>query len=377
MTQNDPDLRDRIAEPAPTDWIDGHPQLEAMARAVYEQCETGDTGIVHDDPRNIAVAALAAVLPAPDQRAAVLLWAADQIDAETRQLKADGVLEPDKYRPCRDAADQLRRLAGKAQQDEATPQWVCKCPAGLCGCGHHSEAQQDPAPGGEFVPPVALGLPAGTLEAAEIGANQLDAWARTPNGRNFLAHALVQLARTGWLRTEPGESFEPVRNSGDIPEPLDPTAPARSGQPERDGAARTVKLVRDRIPMIAAGHGQRLNTRTAEPGELPALLRAKVMEEEHEVDAASPKELLGELADLLEAIQALTLAAGHTLDDLEEARALKAMVRGGFTLGFVLETDGEARPKQVRGPRCVCGGRFPISHLHADEHRSVAESPST
>jgi hypothetical protein len=100
--------------------------------------------------------AVLAVLPAPDQqaadverwqrkynaeharhvavvgalvtdRAAVLLWAADQIDAETRQAKADGVLEPDKFRPCRDASAQLRRLAGEAQQD--------RCPS----CDHKSE----------------------------------------------------------------------------------------------------------------------------------------------------------------------------------------------------------------------------------------------
>jgi hypothetical protein len=96
------------------------------------------------------------------------------------------------------------------------------------------EAQQDPTQDGEFVPPVAMGLPAGTLEAAEIGANRLDAWARTPNGRNFLAHALVQLARTGWLRTEPGEGFEPVRDRDDIPEPQQPAAVARSGQPDTE-----------------------------------------------------------------------------------------------------------------------------------------------
>lgn len=48
---------------APAVWVDGHPQLEAIAAAVYERCETGDGGIVHDDPRNIAVAALAAVPP--------------------------------------------------------------------------------------------------------------------------------------------------------------------------------------------------------------------------------------------------------------------------------------------------------------------------
>ena len=64
----------------------------------------------------------------------------------------------------------------------------------------------------DHTPPAADGLPAGALEAAEIGANRLNAWARTPQGRNFLAHALVQLARTGWLRTEPGEGFEPKRD---------------------------------------------------------------------------------------------------------------------------------------------------------------------
>ncbi|MDT0387860.1 hypothetical protein [Streptomyces dubilierae] len=72
----------------------------------------------------------------------------------------------------------------------------------------------------DFVPPAAAGLPAGTLEAAEIGANRLDAWARTPQGRNFLAHALVQLARTGWLRTEPSDGFEPMSGQ----EPAQPAA---------------------------------------------------------------------------------------------------------------------------------------------------------
>jgi hypothetical protein len=32
---------------------------------------------------------------------------AEQIRAETRAAKAAGVLEPDKFRPCRDAADQI------------------------------------------------------------------------------------------------------------------------------------------------------------------------------------------------------------------------------------------------------------------------------
>lgn len=122
----------------PTDWIDGHPHLEAIAAAVWEQCERHDSGLVIDDPRNIAVAALAAVLP-DTSRAAVLLWAADQIDAETRQAKADGVLEPDKFRPCRDASAQLRALAGCQEcasgvehsthcPTPETHNWGCGCP---------------------------------------------------------------------------------------------------------------------------------------------------------------------------------------------------------------------------------------------------------
>jgi hypothetical protein len=65
---------------APTDWIDGHPQLEAIAAAVWARCEHHDSGLVIDDPRNIAVAALAAVLPAPVDRAVILREAADWFD---------------------------------------------------------------------------------------------------------------------------------------------------------------------------------------------------------------------------------------------------------------------------------------------------------
>jgi hypothetical protein len=86
-----------------------------------------------------------------------------------------------------------------------------------------------------FTPPAARGLPAGTLEAAEIGANRLDAWARTPRGRNFLAHALVQLARTGWLRQEPGDGFEPMTDRPTA----EPAAPAVQA-PATDRAAPAV-----------------------------------------------------------------------------------------------------------------------------------------
>lgn len=85
---------------SPTDWIDGHPHLEAIAAAVWERCDRSHTGIVMDDPRNIAVAALAAVLPAPtDQtdpaerlaglRRAMTAIGADQTTPEQHAEQAD------------------------------------------------------------------------------------------------------------------------------------------------------------------------------------------------------------------------------------------------------------------------------------------------
>lgn len=71
-----------------------------------------------------------------------------------------------------------------------------------------------------FVPPSAGGLPLAALDSATDGASVLDAWARDPHGRNFLAHALVQLARDGWLLADAGQGFEPVRDR-EAPEPWD------------------------------------------------------------------------------------------------------------------------------------------------------------
>ncbi|WP_416975626.1 hypothetical protein [Streptomyces sp. 4F14] len=57
-----------------------------------------------------------AVLPEPADRAAVLDEAADAIDRETQALRDAEVLERTKFRPCRDASAQLRRMAAEAQQ---------------------------------------------------------------------------------------------------------------------------------------------------------------------------------------------------------------------------------------------------------------------
>jgi hypothetical protein len=73
------------------------------------------------DYRGLILSALMADEAPVTNRAAILREAADDIDRETQQLKDYGVLEPDKYRPCRDASDQLRRKADEVQQPEAEP----------------------------------------------------------------------------------------------------------------------------------------------------------------------------------------------------------------------------------------------------------------
>lgn len=110
---------------APADWIDGHPQLEAIAAAVYEQCNTdGHSGVV-DDPRNIAVAALTAVLP-DTSRGAVLREAEEALSAQAKHLTGEfndsDVLHEDgpaaTVATWKRAADLLRRMADEEQQPE-------------------------------------------------------------------------------------------------------------------------------------------------------------------------------------------------------------------------------------------------------------------
>ncbi|MFF5404585.1 hypothetical protein ACFY8K_16910 [Streptomyces misionensis] len=203
MTQPDPTT-------APTDWVDGHPQLEAIAAAVWKRCGRSDSGAcVEDDPRNIAVAALAAVLPAPDQRAAVLLEAADALP------EADLPFVPPLDR--RRVADWLRRLAGEAQQDPCAE------------CGHPADAHR------EGDDPVTPGVCA---DCPDDDAHHDYEPAREE--RQDLAPGGATMLPCNWARTqylhaphlwEPQPGMEAVHCPG---------SDQRSGEPETGGEARCV-----------------------------------------------------------------------------------------------------------------------------------------
>jgi predicted house-cleaning noncanonical NTP pyrophosphatase (MazG superfamily) len=93
----------------------------------------------------------------------------------------------------------------------------------------------------------------------------------------------------------------------------------------------TAKLVRDRIPDLAATAGHPGTFRPADPAEFDRRLRDKLLEEAHEAAAAtSPAALLGQLGDLLQVVNSLASQAGHSPAAVEAARARKARTHGSY-----------------------------------------------
>ncbi|WUI03845.1 nucleoside triphosphate pyrophosphohydrolase [Spirillospora sp. NBC_00431] len=102
----------------------------------------------------------------------------------------------------------------------------------------------------------------------------------------------------------------------------------------KEGAGRSEKLVRDRIPEIIREGGRLPETRAASPEEHAGLLRAKLYEEAGEYVAGGDP---AELSDLLEVVHALAELHGLTRHELEEQRSAKAATHGGFSNRIVLQ----------------------------------------
>lgn len=87
------------------------------------------------------------------------------------------------------------------------------------------------------------------------------------------------------------------------------------------------KLVRDKIPEIIETSGKKCVTHILTEEEYIEALEMKLNEE---VAEYQEDKNLEEMADILEVLQALCVARGYTLEDLEAMRAKKADERGGF-----------------------------------------------
>lgn len=97
------------------------------------------------------------------------------------------------------------------------------------------------------------------------------------------------------------------------------------------------KLVRDQIPTIIAADGCRPVTRVLDPAGYEAALRAKLLEEAHEVQAAPDGHLASELADVLEVLKALAAAHDMSWQDVVSEASRKRAERGGFDNRIFLE----------------------------------------
>jgi predicted house-cleaning noncanonical NTP pyrophosphatase (MazG superfamily) len=126
------------------------------------------------------------------------------------------------------------------------------------------------------------------------------------------------------------------------------------------------KLVRDRIPDIIAAAGSEPSTRILDLGSYRAALRAKLVEEAREAQAAPDEQLASELADVLEVLRALARIHAVSWEDVELETGRKRAERGGFDQRIFLEyVDGLpplAEPDRdmggLQGPPCrmVRGG---------------------
>ena len=91
------------------------------------------------------------------------------------------------------------------------------------------------------------------------------------------------------------------------------------------------KLVRDNIPNKINSNNEICNTRILEDEEYKLELNKKLIEEAGEViNSSNKEELIEELADLNEVINAILNINNITYDEVEKVRLLKKQKRGGF-----------------------------------------------
>ena len=96
------------------------------------------------------------------------------------------------------------------------------------------------------------------------------------------------------------------------------------------------KLVRDRIPELIKQKGEGVRVVRLKGEALLAALRQKLVEESYEALDAEPTELIGELADIQEVVEAIRQFLEVSSSDLQAEREDKRKRRGGFRRGLML-----------------------------------------
>ena len=124
-----------------------------------------------------------------------------------------------------------------------------------------------------------------------------------------------------------------------------------------------MKLVRDRIPELAAANGQPGSFQQATDAEFARCLRTKLLEEAQEAASASPAELAEELGDVLQVLYALATDAGYAAAEIECARARKARTHGTYTRRLLWQPPPEPSPgRDTRSRRQAEPRAHPAPH---------------
>jgi predicted house-cleaning noncanonical NTP pyrophosphatase (MazG superfamily) len=108
------------------------------------------------------------------------------------------------------------------------------------------------------------------------------------------------------------------------------------------------KLVRDQMPAIITANGGQPVTRVLDDAGYEAALRAKLLEEAHEAQAAPDGQLASELADVLEVLRALAAVHDMSWDDIVSEAGRKRAERGGFGDRIFLEYVDRAELRRAR-----------------------------
>lgn len=102
---------------------------------------------------------------------------------------------------------------------------------------------------------------------------------------------------------------------------------------------RLEKLVRDRIPEIMAETGNTVEVLTLDHKAHINALKEKLKEEVEEVfRAKSREEIIEEIADVAEVLDALALKLSIRKSEIEEKKRNKSIKKGGFDRGIFVKT---------------------------------------
>ncbi|HXW59960.1 MAG TPA: hypothetical protein VEK06_00330 [Myxococcota bacterium] len=102
---------------------------------------------------------------------------------------------------------------------------------------------------------------------------------------------------------------------------------------------RLEKLVRDRIPELMSEPGNVLEVLTLDHKAHIHALKEKLKEEVEEVlNAHTREQVIEEIADVAEVLDALTLKLSIKKSEIEDKKRAKAMRKGGFDRGLFVKT---------------------------------------